>query len=110
MARDKLGSWHGLYEARLEVAREDGTFHLTCPGLRNPLEDAVPTEVVVFDPPGLDRHAGQATVLYTMLSYNHHWDVHRVTGRQVQSCRLELDGEAWRVVACEEVLSVPAED
>lgn len=107
----KHGSWSGLGGPRLRVTQElpDGpaTQDLACPGIIGPGGEGAPSDVIVFDLPAYDRHASTATVSYTVLAYNHHRDVGRVTFRQLHACKLEFDsGEGWRTVGCKVVLTL----
>ena len=71
---------------------------MTCPGWK--VWEAAPSEVVEFQPPAFARRFGRARVDYTVLYFNHHWDVERVTGRSTHSCLMEREPSGWRVESC----------
>ena len=87
---------HGLALRARGPDRRD----VTCPGWKH--WSAAPTEVVVFDAPRYRGHRGEAWVDYTVLAFNHHWDVNRITNTTPFSCRLERTGRGWRIKICAE--------
>lgn len=101
--REQLGSRnltdHGL---ALYASRGGGERDHTCPGWKT--WEAAPTQVVVFEPPMFSARYGAATVDYTVLAYNHHWDVRRVTGREHWTCNLEHEAAGWRLRGCSETI------
>lgn len=96
--REQLSSRNHLdHGVALRAAAGVGR-NLTCPGWK--LWPAAPTEVYVFEPPAFSSRGKRASVAYTLLSYNHHWDVLRITSRTRFTCEMERVRTGWRITAC----------
>jgi hypothetical protein len=99
--RERFGSRNATdHGVALKISGPDGR-NLSCPDWKQ--WDAAPTEVIVFDEPVLTEDLEHAGVTYTVLAYNHHWDVGRVTGRESFRCELEPLANSWRITHCEAV-------